>query len=145
MPLEGGALLEVTLKAMGKKFRGGVEAGFFDPTSATIAHHNEYGGPGEWEGHPTMTPPRPFMRRVAAENADDIGKAFVDGMVGKDLPVKKALGGAGKAIKTQILRNLNSPQSYVPNSGVTIRKKGFDAPLIETGQVLIPNVKYRVK
>lgn len=136
--LEGGTRLEITLKAMAKRFTSGVaEAGFFDAETAKVAWWNEKGVPDK------NIPPRPFMRM-----------SFIDGFVNwrESLRARLADGGTSREalrqvaaeMQQEIQAHLMEPGLYQENASRTIRKKGFDRPLFETGGVLYPAVRYRV-
>ena len=107
-------------------------------TLAEIATYNEYG---------TRTiPERSFIRSTDKENMsrwfDKIvagQKAIYDGTS----TVKKVLTDIGidaqKKIRSKIL-NMSTP----PNAESTIKKKGFDNPLVDTG-ILVTKIKYKVE
>lgn len=96
---------------------------------AYVATIHEFGG-----GH---VPARPFMRPAVAEYGADWmklmgqgAKAALNGSVSPAAVLEavtlRAAGDVGKAIKA-----VTSP----PLSPITIKRKGFDKPLIDTGQM----------
>ncbi len=79
-------------------------------------------------------PPRPFVEidhRIAKEQAEKILKV-VFGFGDTDA----ALNAAGEKFAEQIRDKILNPNSFAPNAESTIRKKGFDHPLIDTSELL---------
>lgn len=102
-----------------------------------VAAANEFGDPA------MNRPPRPFFRNMIAAKSpqwgDDIGRIAVATNYDADtlLPL------IGEHIKDQLqtsIRELTDP----PLASYTIMKKGFDKPLIDTGNML-NSVDYDVK
>ncbi|WP_312990828.1 hypothetical protein [Atlantibacter hermannii] len=134
----GGDALERKLAEMAEKLGEGkvLRVGFLENATypdgqqvAMVAAANEFGNPANNQ------PPRPFFRNMIADNKDnwpdDIGRiAQATGFDGE-----QTLGLMGEHIKGQLqqsIRELMEP----PLSPVTIEKKGFDKPLIDTGHML---------
>lgn len=134
----GGDALERKLAEMAEKLGEGkvLRVGFLENATypdgqqvAMVAATNEFGNPANNQ------PPRPFFRNMIADNKDnwpdDIGRiAQATGFDGE-----QTLGLMGEHIKGQLqqsIRELMEP----PLSPVTIEKKGFDKPLIDTGHML---------
>jgi len=134
----GGDALERKLAEMAEKLGEGkvLRVGFLESATypdgqqvAMVAAANEFGNPANNQ------PPRPFFRNMIADNKDnwpdDIGRiAQATGFDGE-----QTLGLMGEHIKGQLqqsIRELMEP----PLSPVTIEKKGFDKPLIDTGHML---------
>lgn len=134
----GGDELERKLAEMAEKLGEGkvLRVGFLENATypdgqqvAMVAAANEFGNPANNQ------PPRPFFRNMIADNKDnwpdDIGRiAQATGFDGE-----QTLGLMGEHIKGQLqqsIRELMEP----PLSPVTIEKKGFDKPLIDTGHML---------
>jgi len=134
----GGDALERKLAEMAEKLGEGkvLRVGFLENATysdgqqvAMVAAANEFGNPANNQ------PPRPFFRNMIAGNKDnwpdDIGRiAQATGFDGE-----QTLGLMGEHIKGQLqqsIRELMEP----PLSPVTIEKKGFDKPLIDTGHML---------
>jgi len=134
----GGDALERKLAEMAEKLGEGkvLRVGFLENATypdgqqvAMVAAANEFGNPANNQ------PPRPFFRNMIADNKDnwpdDIGRiAQATGFDGE-----QTLGLIGEHIKGQLqqsIRELMEP----PLSPVTIEKKGFDKPLIDTGHML---------
>ena len=134
----GGDALERKLAEMAEKLGEGkvLRVGFLENATypdgqqvAMVAAANEFGNPAN--NHP----PRPFFRNMIADNKDtwpdDIGR--IAQATGFDC--EQTLGLMGEHIKGQLqqsIRELMEP----PLSPVTIEKKGFDKPLIDTGHML---------
>jgi hypothetical protein len=144
--ISGGSEMERKLKEMMDKLGDGtlLRVGFLENATypdgeyvATIAAANEFGNPGNNQ------PPRPFFRNMIAANSPawplEVGKVIK----AVDFDGGKALQLMGERIKDQLqgsIRELVEP----PLSPYTIKKKGFDKPLIDTGHML-NSVDYDVK
>lgn len=144
--LSGGGEMERKLKEMMDKLGDGtlLRVGFLENATypsgeyvATIAASNEFGDPSNNQ------PPRPFFRNMIAANLPawplEVGKVIK----AVDFDGEKALQLIGERIKDQLqgsIRELVEP----PLSPYTIKKKGFDKPLIDTGHML-NSVDYDVK
>lgn len=97
-----------------------------------IAEVNEYGSA---DGH---TPARSYMRSAMDGNRDAIaeleerlGAAMLEGSITPEAALTE-LGQFGVGLVKQRILELDSP----PLAESTIRRKGHDKPLIETGQLL---------
>ena len=135
--LEGGAKLIAELKDRARRYKSGtVLAGFFDSPTATIAAELEFGDPS---GH---LPPRPFMRVTVAEFKDAWRDQLRDNLIGATS--KEVLGEVGDNMVADLTATMLSGH-FAPNSPKTIDRKGFDYPLLETGKVLQPKIRRRVK
>lgn len=91
---------------------------------AQVAFDNEFGT--------KKIPPRPFMRSTIAEKKAE-WIAMVAPLV-QQVGAEKAMLQLGEVIKGDIvftILNLTNP----PNAPSTIKKKGFDKPLVETAQL----------
>lgn len=129
-----------------------VEIGFFPedihPKNnipvATVAYTNEVGDPlNTFEGHLAPIPPRPFMRETEAEHSEEWGKAFYSGLKAVKYHSDPALKGLGNLIQMQIRNSIFNWTSPM-NSPTTIRLKGFNDPLVETG-FMADSVKVKVQ
>ena len=129
MPLEGGARLQIELKARAKRWASkSVEAGFFDPENATKAFLNEYGAPN------ARIPPRPFFRITIKDQKDAWVKILV-AHLREGATSKEALAQVGHAMATDIAQYVSFDWMYIRNRPRTISRKGFDKPLWETGEM----------
>lgn len=131
-------------KASGSGVKVGVQADVKprkDPTEdmLAIAVINEFGF------KPKRIPQRSFIRASFDKyknSLDSYNKRLMTQVIAGKLPMKKALGLLGKVHQEQIqdyIRDLKVPE----NAELTIRLKGFDNPLIETGQ-LRRSIDYKV-
>lgn len=133
--VRGGEKLQAALRELAGKVTkpASVKVGFLEKSKypdgtpvAMIAAINEYGAPSRGQ------PPRPFFRRMIAAKQGEWPKAIGGLLQANNLDVVRALDIAGKAIADQLresIQNLTDP----PLSPSTIRRKGFDKPLIDTG------------
>ncbi len=85
----------------------------------------------------TYTPPRPFMRYATLLFANDrkriennIAKKLISGKITAD----QALGQIGLAMEAKIVDSIKDG-NWQSNAPLTIAKKGFDKPLIETSHM----------
>ncbi len=95
---------------------------------ALIAAYNEFGT--------STTPARPFLKQSVENNQDkiknmceQISKELVNGKTAEQC--LKELGTFGVGLVQDTITN----GSFEPNSPETIKKKGSDHPLIDTGQM----------
>lgn len=87
-------------------------------------------------------PPRPFMRNAIEANSKNWSQQFKEAIKNTG-SIDQALEILGEKVKEDIqdsIRNFSDP----PNAKSTIKKKGFDAPLRDTG-TLLNHVSYEVK
>lgn len=103
-----------------------------------IAIYNEFG---------TATiPSRPFMRQTAdrqADNAGKIGERYLELVItGKLTPVNayRRLGEWYQGVQRDAVRH----GGWAPNAPSTIRRKGSNKPLIDTGK-LVNAIRYEVE
>lgn len=96
---------------------------------AMIAAIQEFGAPR------AGIPPRPFFRNMIAAKSPEWPDAVANLLVANNYDAAKTLGQAGEAIVGQLRQSivdLTDP----PLKPSTIRRKGFDKPLIDTGHLL---------
>ena len=112
-----------------------VDVGLFDPDLAQIGFFNEYG---------TVTaPPRPFIRAGIDKNLEEyehnMANQANDMIVnGQDLNIEEV----GKKASLDVKRyasQLKEPK----NAESTIKRKGFDNPLVDTG-TMIESISYEL-
>lgn len=101
---------------------------------ASVAAKNEYGG-----GH---TPPRPFMRDAVRKNWRK-WRNFVQDRLPVILDGKKTLLELGDIMSDDIRQSIID-FSNPPNAPSTIAIKGFNDPLVDSGQ-MAESVRMRVK
>lgn len=142
----GGEALEKKLAELAEKLGESktLRVGFLEGATypdgksvAMIAAGNEFGDPA------MNRPPRPFFRNMIADKSphwgDDIGKIAV----ATNYDTSTLVPLMGERIKDQLqgsIREFYDP----PLSPYTIKKKGFDKPLIETNHML-NSVDYDIK
>lgn len=103
---------------------------------ASVAAWNEFGVAARNQ------PPRPFFRRMIAEKKSTWGNAISLQLKATNYDVPKTLDRMGQGIKAQVqdsIKLLTDP----PLSPITIAKKKFSKPLIDTSHML-NSVDYRV-
>lgn len=112
------------------------DATYPDGTSvATIASIQEFG-----DG---KIPPRPFFRLMVAEKSGSWPEAIRLNLKATDYDAHKTLDRMGQGVKSQLqdsIKTLTDP----PLAPSTVKRKGFDKPLIDTG-VMLNSVDYRVE
>lgn len=133
MELAGGDKLEKALAEIAGKMSGSVKVGFLggatypDGTSvAQVAFWNEYGT--------ARIPARPFFRTMISNESP--GWAVLIGKAAKnyDYDGSTVLQFMGVKIAEQLQQSIVGWQTP-PNSPVTVAIKGFNKPLIDTGQM----------
>ena len=128
------ALRNAVSKAAGGTVRVGIletptypaKGGKGDVSVAQVAYWNEYG---------TATiPARPFFRNTIAEKQDEWADNAASILQHTDGDVGMALALIGESVKGDIvetIQNFNEPE----NAPSTVKKKGFNKPLIDTGDL----------
>lgn len=161
MPLPSAPLSTTTSLSSAPSFgNASVKAGFFKTATeadgtpvASIAAVQEFGAVVRGRaGHTIVIPPRPFLRQTVATHrsawvrllaqelktslrtpnrAGDAQHALQT-LVQRLSTPKQALTTVGKAMQTDITQTIHQTHTP-PNAPATIRHKGFDKPLVETG------------
>ena len=101
---------------------------------ATVAFWNEFGT--------SNAPARPFFRYTIAMKSPKWGSDLAKIAKETGYDGEKTLALMGERIKWQIVHSINIWQEP-PNAPYTIRKKGFNKPLIETS-LMLRSVDYQV-
>ncbi|ELY6087820.1 hypothetical protein SNQ11_002957 [Cronobacter sakazakii] len=142
----GGAALEAKLAELAEKLGDGktLRVGFLEGATypdgqsvPMVAAANEYGDPA------MNRPPRPFFRNMIAEKSPEWPQDIAKIAEATGYEAEAMLGLMGEHIKGQLqgsIRDLMEPAL----SPVTIAKKGFSKPLIETSHML-NSVDYDIK
>lgn len=143
--IKGGDKWEKVLDEIAKRASQGgvVKIGFLEGAKypngtpvAEVAAKNEFGDPqNTYEGRRAPIPSRPFFRNAISEN-----KGLWPGMIATIAKVQKfdthkVLGQMAEIIKGEIQLEILK-MSDPPNSRITIEKKGFNKPLVETAHML---------
>lgn len=142
--IEGGNKMNGALSEIARKLgkRATLQVGFFPDATypdgtlvAAVAAYNNFGT--------DKIPPRPFFSNMVAEKSGDWPRAIAKNLKANNYDVELTLGLVGQGIKDQLqqsIKDTNSP----PLAKSTIQRKGFEKPLIDTGQ-MFDNVKSIVK
>lgn len=145
LSFKGGDALMARLKEIADKAGDGgtLRAGFLENATypdgtpvALVAAVNEFGRPEQNQ------PPRSFFRTMIAEKQKGWPRALGALAKSNDYDIDKTLGQMGEGIKGQLqesIRQLDSP----PLAPVTVARKGFDKPLVDTGHMM-NSVDYEV-
>ncbi|CUJ80786.1 hypothetical protein [Achromobacter sp. 2789STDY5608628] len=143
--LKGGQALVKRLEELAQKLGDGgtLRVGFLEGATypdgtpvALVAAINEFGRPDRNQ------PPRPFFRGMIAEKQKDWPRALGAVAKNNDYDIDKTLGQMGEGIKGQLqesIRQLEAPGL----SPVTVARKGFAKPLVDTGHMM-NSVDYEV-
>lgn len=131
----GGDKLKAHLAGLAEKLGEGkvLRVGFLEGETypdgtnvAQVAFWNEYGT--------IKSPPRPFFRQMIAAKSPGWGAALGKNLIATSYNADAALKRVGGGIKDQLTKSIvdfSSPN----NAESTIAKKGFDNPLIDSGQM----------
>jgi len=134
------------LKSLERLSDSSVAVGFFPEDTypetgipvAQVASNNEFGFTTihPETGNPIDIPPRPFMRTTVHEKEQGWADSLTI-LLGKNrVPLGMALNQLGEIIVGDIKAKILKIAAAGGNAKYTIRKKGFDAPLIETSRML---------
>lgn len=132
-------LSELAARAATGKVRVGIiEQANYDGSDgesvAQVAFWNEYGT--------ATVPPRPFFRNTIAEHKDEWPKQAAEMLEANGGDVRQALADMGEVVKGQIKMTIQDFREP-PNAAATVKQKGFDKPLIDTG-TLWRSIDYEV-
>lgn len=92
--------------------------------------------------HVITIPARPFMRNTVSNNQAEWGKALGTALAETGFSVEKSLNVMGRVMSDQMRDEIKSVGP--DNKPSTIRKKGFNRPLIDTGR-MFQSVTHEVK
>ena len=122
--------IDARVRSQAEKIAGGPSLNV-----AQVAFWNEFGT--------KRAPPRPFFRRMIEKEKPGWGLLMAAAVKQANYDSRAALDVAGERVSGQLvqsIRDLTSP----PLAEYTIRKKGFDKPLIDTS-IMINSVDHVVK
>lgn len=102
---------------------------------AQVAFWNEYGT--------ATAPSRPFFRQTINDNKSDWVASVGNLMKLHNGDTQKVMGLMGQHIQGQITQSITT-WTTPPNSAYTVAMKGFQKPLVDTGQ-LSRSISYEVK
>lgn len=121
---------------------GSVEVGFINRATypggtsvAAVAAYNEFGT--------SSIPPRPFFRNAIRENSAKWPVNLMTALKNTDYDAQASLGLVGQEISEEVQASIRS-NTPPPLADATVKAKGFDTTLIDTG-TLLKNVTYNVK
>jgi hypothetical protein len=144
--ITGGKKFNAAMRDLSRKLSRGdvrLRVGFLEKATypngtpvAMIAAINEY-------GRPPVQPPRPFFRNMITAKKDEWPAAVAGVMKANDLDIAKTLDIVGAAIAGQLRQSIVDLVSP-PLAPSTIRRKGFDKPLIDTS-VMLKSIDHDVK
>ena len=144
--VSGGDKLAERLREIATRLgRGGtLRVGFLEKATypdgtpvAMVAAIQDFGAPA------VGIPPRPFFRNMVAAKQAGWPDAIEQNLIATDYDVDKTLARVGEGIAGQLKQSIvdtNEP----PLKPATIRRKGFDKPLIDTS-VMINSVDYEIE
>jgi hypothetical protein len=144
--VSGGDLLNKRLGEIARKLRkaSSVRVGFLEGATysngtsvAQVAAIMDFGAPA------AGIPPRPFFRNMVAEKSPEWPDAIEKLIASEDYDSDKILKLVGEGIAGQLRQSIRDFDS-VPLKPATIKRKGFDKQLVDTG-VLLASVDYEVK
>lgn len=141
--------MKVTLKVNNKVMNGikqlrnsKVTVGWFENTKyndglpiSQVAYWNEYGTTKDGK---SFIPPRPFLRQAVSENTKKWRDLVVNDLkkVSEgDLSLEQALNRLGVVASGDVKETI-ADFSNPPNAPSTIKKKGFNDPLVDTGLMM---------
>ena len=130
-------------KLDGKEISAGIlrDAGNYDKgqSIADVAIWNEYGT--------SRIPSRPFVRIASDENRkawENLSVKCVNKIISGSGTADETGNTIGQRMKEDIKKVIGDKSKLAPNAPSTIKKKGHDKPLIDTGK-LKATVNYRVE
>lgn len=117
-----------------KKMSGTVEVGFMENAVypdgtpiAAVAFFNNYGT--------STSPARPFFSNMIEEQKPTWGDKVARGMKAMNGDGEKVLGAIGLDIQGALIQSIRDTKEP-PNAPYTIKKKGFNDPLIDTADMV---------
>jgi hypothetical protein len=135
--VKGGDKLAAALTKMASEVADGatLRAGFLQGATypngtpvATVAAVHNWGAPARG------IPPRPFFTNVVKAGQKTWGPILANLLKANQMNARKALQLMGEGIKGQIQTEIGSGK-FVPLKPATVRRKGFDQTLIDTGHM----------
>ena len=110
-----------------------------DGTSvAMVAAIQNFGAPA------AGIPARPFFSNMVKDKAPEWGDGVAQALEASDNDSARALAIVGEGIKGQLQEAIASYSAGPPLKPATVRRKGFDKQLVDTGHML-NSVGYEVK
>jgi len=141
--LQGGDKAEAFLKKMANDLKAGtLKVGFMGgvyengETVPEVAAKNEFGDPLNHQ------PPRPFFRRMIAQEKNTWHLKVSKLAKTQNYDAKKILGIMGEEIRGALMQSINDLTDPALSKR-TILEKGFDKPLIDSGK-MVNSVTYEI-
>lgn len=100
--------------------------------------NNFQGEHGVTSAHKIVIPARPFMQlawSMFQEKRPTVQKAIARKLVTGEISIDQALAQIGLALEGCIVKSIKNG-NWTPNAPSTVRKKGFDKPLINTAHLM---------
>lgn len=91
---------------------------------------------GTSDGH---IPPRPFLAMAFDQNREELaqmGARFMAEVLFGDMTEDRALGLMGAKLAAEAKKTITIGNQLTPNAPATIKAKGSDRPLVDTGRLL---------
>lgn len=143
-------LIERHLKALKGIEHKTVEAGWFEsdryPAAkgksvgipvAAVARIQEFGATIERDGHKIVIPARPFMRKAWSDfnqRRVEVQVKLAKKVVAGEITQEQALAQIGDFLVATIVRSIRNG-GWEKNAPSTVKKKGFDKPLIDSAHM----------
>jgi hypothetical protein len=133
--ISGGAALEAHLRKLAAKLESGnaLRVGFLE--GARYPDGTPVASVAAWQNFGTRRiPPRPFFSNLVNTRGEAWGRNLERALVMTNYDGAQALSLMGESIKGELAQSIvdtNEP----PLSPVTIARKGFEKPLIDTGHM----------
>lgn len=134
--------IKAQIEALEKLRDRRVEAGWFESdrypsgeSVASVMRLQEFGGSIQEQYFVAVIPARPFMRLASSNFSDkrlEIEKRVFGRYVSGKINPEQALAQIGQAMESEIVYSIKNG-AWTPNAPYTIKKKGFDKPLIDSG------------
>jgi len=143
--ITGGEKFQAAMMALAEKVRSPrtLRVGFLEGAKypdgtpvAMVAVIQNYGAPR------AGIPPRPFFSNVVAEKSEEWPGAIAGLLKTTNFDIDKTLAMTGEAIKGQIQNEIFNG-SFTPLAPATVKRKGFDKPLVYTGH-MASSVDYEI-
>lgn len=133
--------VEKHLRELAEKMSGSVEVGFLEDATypdgtpvASVAFWNNYGT--------SVSPPRPFFTDMIEAESPTWGDKVVGLAKTTSFDGAKVLDAMGEDIQGALIQSIND-FTTPGNAPSTIKKKGFDKPLIDDA-IMVNKTNYRV-
>lgn len=123
---------------LAKRAHGTVQVGFIDNDQAPKAFWNEFGHKGK-----SPSPPRPFFRNMVSNESGKWPEMMAGELKRSKMDGHHTLEFMGDQIDGALRQSITAFNS-VPLAPSTIRRKGFDKQLIDTGDMINQGISSKV-